>query len=208
MPEDVAPAIPSETVLDEALAQLDANASQQTDGVWLEDLTRDVALHLRDWNVDGCWRWEDWPYRDEVMPEGTPSVDVGKDFVARRRDDGAWIAIQVKSRKLNPQGVGNPVSSDEMNKFLAAASNADIWTERWMVVNGAVGSYLPSVCPAITRETPSPQKLYPNGKGVYTLFRAHQGQRGCSVSYVLLSGSCSKEASRVCTRRGGATQNP
>lgn len=145
MSEDVAPEISSEAVLDDALAQLEANARQQTDGVWLEYLTRDVAVHLRDWNVDGCWRWPDWPQREEVMPEGTPPVDVGIDLVARRRD-GGWIAIQVKSRKLDEHGEGNRVSSDELNKFLAAASNADVWSERWMVVNGAVslGGHSPS----------------------------------------------------------------
>ena len=49
------------SVLDDALAQLEDHAPQQTDGRWLEDLTADVAPHIRDWNVDGCWRWEDWP---------------------------------------------------------------------------------------------------------------------------------------------------
>lgn len=46
-----------------------------------------VAPHIRGWNIGECWRWSEWPDRDEVMPEGTPSVDVGIDLVARRRDD-------------------------------------------------------------------------------------------------------------------------
>ena len=90
------------SVLDDALATLEEHAEQQTDGRWLEDLTRDVAPRLRDWNVDGCWRWGDWPERDEVMPEGTPAVDVGIDLVARRRDDGGWIAIQVQGTQTEP----------------------------------------------------------------------------------------------------------
>ena len=131
------PSLVERDVLDDAIVELEANACEQTDGVWLEDLVQSVAPHLREWNVDGCWRWQHWPERDEVMPEGTPAVDVGIDLVARRRD-GAWIAIQVKSRELDEHGEGLRVTSDELNKFLAAASNAAVWAERWMVVNGAV----------------------------------------------------------------------
>ena len=140
MSQDAATGVDSEagTVIDDALTQLKKHAHQQTDGRWLEDVTTDVAPHVRDWNVEHCWRWEDWPDRDEVMPEGTPPVDVGIDLVARRRDDGGWIAIQVKSRKLDLRGEGERVPSSEMNKFLSAAADRDIWSERWVVVNGAV----------------------------------------------------------------------
>ena len=140
MSEVAATGIASEAAaaIDGALARLEEHAHQQTDGIWLEEVTTDVAPHVRDWNVDRCWRWEDWPNRDEVMPEGTPAVDAGIDLVARRRDDRGWIAIQVKSRKLNLAGEGERVTSDEMNKFLAAAADRDIWAERWLVVNGAV----------------------------------------------------------------------
>ncbi|MXW94138.1 MAG: hypothetical protein F4110_01860 [Acidimicrobiaceae bacterium] len=125
-------------VMDDALARLEANARQQTDGIWLEEVTADVAPHVRDWNLGACWRWGDWPDRDEVMPAGTPAVDSGIDLVARRRDDGEWIAIQVKSRRLNLRGEGERVASAEMDKFLAAAADRDIWAERWLAVNGAV----------------------------------------------------------------------
>ena len=140
MSEDAAVGIVGTTapVVEDALAKLEEHAQQQTDGRWLEDLTEDVAPHVRDWNVDHCWRWEDWPDRDVVMPDGTPATDVGIDLVARRRDDGGWIAIQVKARKLNLLGEGERVTSAEMNKFLAGAANQDVWAERWLVVNGAV----------------------------------------------------------------------
>lgn len=126
------------SALDDALTKLKEHAREETDGFWLEEVTADVAPHVREWNVDRCWRWEDWPERGEVMPEGTPATDVGIDLVARRRDDGEWIAIQVKSRKLDPAGEGKAVNSDEMNKFLAAAAKSDVWAERWLAVNGAV----------------------------------------------------------------------
>ena len=140
MSVDTATGIASEaaSVIDDALAKLEEHAHRQTDGIWLEEVTADVAPHVRDWNVDHCWRWEDWPDRDDVMPEGTPAVDAGIDLVARRRDDRGWIAIQVKSRKLNLAGEGERVTSGEMNKFLAAAADREIWAERWLAVNGAV----------------------------------------------------------------------
>ena len=140
MSQDAATGVASEAgaAIDDALAKLEKHAHERTDGIWLEDLTAAVAPHVRDWNVGDCWRWRDWPDRDEVMPEGTPKVDAGIDLVARRRDDGGWIAIQVKSRKLNLRGEGERVTSSEMNKFLSAAADRDIWTERWLVVNGAV----------------------------------------------------------------------
>ncbi len=132
-------------VIDEAAATLQAHAHQQTDGVWLEQLTVQVALHIRDWNVDGCWPWPEWLHRETVLPGSTPN-DVGIDLVARRRDDGNWIAIQVKSRKLDEAGVGNPVTAKELDSFLAAASDKDVWAERWLVANGSVslGGYSPA----------------------------------------------------------------
>ena len=140
MSEEAATSIAAETaaVIDDALGKLEEHAHQQTDGIWLQEVTTDVAPHVRDWNIDGCWSWEDWPDRKEVMPEGTPSVDVGIDLVGRRRDDRRWIAIQVKSRKLNLRGEGERVASGEMDKFLSASADRSIWAERWVAVNGAV----------------------------------------------------------------------
>ena len=122
-----------------AIETLEQNAPLQTDGMWLEELTPRVASLLSDWDVAECWRWGDWPDRDEVMPEGTPSVDSGIDAVARGRSDGRWIAIQVKSRRLAADGTGEPVRSGELDKFLAASADRSIWAERWLVTNGAVG---------------------------------------------------------------------
>ncbi len=138
MPENTGITGEAVSALDDALTTLEAHARQRTDGRWLEDLTERVAPYIREWNVDGCWPWPDWPDRHEVMPDDTPATDVGIDLVARRRDDRGWIAIQVKARKLNEWGEGNLITSGEMDKFLAAAANPAVWTERWVVVNGAV----------------------------------------------------------------------
>lgn len=125
-------------MLREAVGTLESLAREHTDGVWLEHLTADVAPLIRDWNLDGCWRWQDWPEREAVMPEGTPATDVGIDLVARRRDDGGWVAIQAKARQLDDRGTGAPINSPEMNKFLGAASDKEVWAERWVAVNGDV----------------------------------------------------------------------
>ena len=132
------------SAIDAALLELETTGSQQTDGRWLEDLTVRVAPLVREWDVSECWRWVDWPDRDEVMP-AAPTADVGIDVVARRRSDGAWIAIQAKSRQLDASGRGAPVNAGELDKFLAAAADKATWAERWLVVNGAValGGYSP-----------------------------------------------------------------
>ncbi len=113
-------------VLDEASSELAANSFQRTDGLWLEGLTVRVAPLVSEWDVSGCWRWGDWPHREEVMPEA-PKADVAIDAVAQRRADGAWIAIQVKSRQLDPDGSGAPVNSGELDKFLAASADREVW---------------------------------------------------------------------------------
>ncbi|MCY3949779.1 MAG: hypothetical protein OXF61_11310 [Acidimicrobiaceae bacterium] len=51
----------SQGVLHEAAGTLESLAREQTDGVWLEHLTADVAPLIRDWNLDGCWRWRASP---------------------------------------------------------------------------------------------------------------------------------------------------
>ena len=117
---------------------LERRSGEPTDGKWFEALTCEAAPHIRDWNLSGCWAWEEWPDRADVMP-GAPSVDVGIDLVARRGDDGRWVAIQVKSRQLDESGAGSPVLSGEMDKFLSASADRDIWAERWVAVNGNVG---------------------------------------------------------------------
>ena len=204
MSENAATAVnpePVSPVMADALAELERYAHLETDGIWLEDLTAKVAPLVRDWNVDRCWRWAEWPEREEVMPPGTPSVDVGIDLVARRRDDGRWIAIQVKSRKLDSRGKGRPVTSDEMNKFLSAAANPDIWAERWLIVNGAVrlGGH-------------SPGKVSMSGAPVKSvnLTQAVESQRAAADAEVEPCPHCTRDSAltpppprrgRVCNRR-------
>lgn len=131
--------------LDAVLEELRTTGTQPTDGRWLEDLTVRVAPLVSEWDVSDCWSWADWPYRESTLPDA-PTSDVGIDAVARRRADGRWIAIQVKSRQLDFDGSGAPVNAGELDKFLAAATDREVWAERWLVVNGAVslGGYSPA----------------------------------------------------------------
>ena len=121
-----------------ALDELAKWENCQTDGIWLEHLTVQVAPHIRAWNIDECWPWTEWPQRQEVLGESTPRTDVGIDVVARTYD-GHWVAIQCKSRQLDDYGAGAAVKSGELDKFLGTSSNRAVWSERWLVVNGAVG---------------------------------------------------------------------
>lgn len=124
---------PAET-LAQALAKLDENNPNSTDGKWLEDLTVAVAPHLKNWDIAECWPWAAWPERETHFP-GTDNVDIGIDAVAVRRSDGQFIAIQCKARQLDAAGHGNDIPKAEVDKF-TAASVSEVFAERWLVTNG------------------------------------------------------------------------
>ena len=110
---------------------------QQTDGVWLEDLTVQIGSHIREWDIDECHPWSDWPERERHFPNSTKQ-DVGIDAVAvRRSGDAEYIAIQCKARQLDENGEGNPIDKDEIDSFGHAAAGG-LWAERWLVTNGSV----------------------------------------------------------------------
>lgn len=52
-----------------------------------------------------------------------------------RGSDGARIAIQCKSRKLDNEGRGSPITKREIDSF-SSISSSNIWEERWPVTNG------------------------------------------------------------------------
>ncbi|MCY4280766.1 MAG: DEAD/DEAH box helicase family protein [Acidimicrobiaceae bacterium] len=125
-------------VLTEADDKIRTSSGDQSDGKWLEEVTVRALPHIRELDVADCWSWQDWPDKHRVLP-GAPVHDwVGIDAVAQRRSDKRWVAIQVKARQLDADGTGNPVAAGELDKFLAGASNRDVWAERWLIVNGSV----------------------------------------------------------------------
>ena len=107
---------------------------QETDGDWLEVVTVESGPYIKEWDIAECWLWSKWPDRKKCFPDST-KLDVGIDAVARRRSDGKYIAIQCKSRRLDSEGRGDSIKSNEIAKF-AAASASDFWAERWVVTNG------------------------------------------------------------------------
>ena len=107
---------------------------QATDGTWLEDLTAQAGPHIREWDIDECYLWSEWPERETHFP-ATSKQDVGIDAVALRGGGGEYVAIQCKARQLDDGGNGAPIEKGETDKF-ASASADDFWAERWIVTNG------------------------------------------------------------------------
>ena len=105
---------------------------QTTDGKWLEDLTEQVGPYIKEWDIDECYDWLEWPEREDHFP-GTTKQDMGIDAVAVR--DGEYIAIQCKARQLDDGGNGAPVQKTEIDTF-ASSSSGSFWAERWIVTNG------------------------------------------------------------------------
>ena len=107
---------------------------QSTDGIWLEDLIAYVAPYIKEWDIAECYLWNEWPEREENFPD-TTKQDVGIDFVAKRRSDGEYVAIQSKARRLDDLGRGTDIGKAEVDKFIGPSSGS-FWAERWLVTNG------------------------------------------------------------------------
>ncbi len=105
----------------------------RTGGKWLEDITEKVGPHIRDWDIEECWRWNRWPHRERHF-SGSANQDIGIDAVAVRRSDGQHIAIQCKSRRLD-NGKPAAIRKEELDSFMSA-STYSFWAERWLVTNG------------------------------------------------------------------------
>ena len=123
-----------EPIITAALDTLAAMNPQQTDGIWLEDITVVAAPHIKEWDIAQCWHWADWPEREIHFPDSNRR-DLGIDAVAIRRSDGQPIAIQCKARQLDAAGHGSDILHEEVAIFNSASANP-LFTERWVVTNG------------------------------------------------------------------------
>ena len=108
-------------IIEDAIEIASEMNPQHTDGTWLEDLTVQASPYIREWDIEHCYHWLDWPERESNFP-GTTKQDVGIDAVAIRRSDGAHIAIQCKSRQLDSHGKGDPIGKGETDKFASASA--------------------------------------------------------------------------------------
>ena len=125
----------AQKVIEEAFRVVEKMSPLSTDGTWLEDITVAAAPHIKEWDIEQCHLWSEWPERAYHFPD-TTNVDVGIDVVAIRRSDREHIAIQCKSRQLDEHGKGEQIAKDETDKFASASSNPEFWAERWIVTNG------------------------------------------------------------------------
>ena len=126
----------SKDIIQQAIEIVDEMSPQATDGIWLEDVVVDAAAHIREWEVEDCWPWSDWPEREVHFSDST-NQDVGIDVVARRRSDGKYIAIQCKARQLDVNKKGADLHKSDMDSFIGVSSG-EFWAERWVVTNGDV----------------------------------------------------------------------
>ena len=78
----------------EILARIREESRDESEkGRWFEQLFMRIALQEPEFEVDGIWRWTEWPEREELT--GLDGRDIGIDLVARRTT-GEWVAIQCK----------------------------------------------------------------------------------------------------------------
>ena len=124
----------TQDIIEAAIKKADEMNPQETDGEWLEVVTVEASPYIKEWDIEECWLWREWPDREAHFPN-TTKLDVGIDAVAVRRSDRKYIAIQCKSRRLDDEGRGSSINSSEIAKFSAAAA-AEFWAERWIVTNG------------------------------------------------------------------------
>ena len=124
----------TQDIIETAIKKASEMNPQATDGKWLEVATVESSPYIKEWDIEKCWHWDEWPCREAHFPN-TTRLDVGIDAVAVRRSDGKHIAIQCKSRQLDDEGRGSSINSGEIAKF-SAASTVDFWAERWVVTNG------------------------------------------------------------------------
>ena len=93
-------------------------------GRWFEQLFMRIVLQKPEFEIDGIWRWPDWPEREVLT--GLDGRDIGIDLVARRTS-GEWVAIQCKcyeDRRILGKG--------EIDKFLGG-SQQPVFRLRWIV---------------------------------------------------------------------------
>ena len=54
--------------LELALAEVRRHKADAGDGKWFEDLVRECAPLILEWDISEAWTWADWPDRTTVWP--------------------------------------------------------------------------------------------------------------------------------------------
>ena len=109
----------------EVLDRIRSQSRDETEkGRWFEQLFERIALQDPAFEIDGIWRWTEWPGREELT--GLDGRDIGVDLVARRTD-GRWVAIQCKCYDED-----RILPKSEIDKFLGGSQHR-IFDLRWIV---------------------------------------------------------------------------
>lgn len=99
-------------------------------GHWFENLFAQLARNEPDFELEGVWRWAQWPQRKRLT--GLSGQDIGVDLVALHRD-GTWIAIQCKCYASTHR-----VTKADVQSFLAG-SLQEVFGLRWIVTTSRWG---------------------------------------------------------------------
>ena len=93
-------------------------------GRWFERLFMRMAMQQPEFEIDGIWRWPDWPER--MVLTGLDGRDIGIDLVARRTT-GEWVAVQCKCYDER-----QTLGKGHIDKFLGGSQHP-IFRLRWIV---------------------------------------------------------------------------
>ena len=109
----------------EILDRIRARSRDESEkGRWFEQLFMRIAMQEPEFEIDGIWRWADWPEREELT--GLDGRDIGVDLVARRTT-GEWVAIQCKCYDER-----RTLGKGHIDKFLGG-SQQPVFRLRWIV---------------------------------------------------------------------------
>ena len=105
---------PASLLLRDILDRIRTESQDESEkGRWFEQLFMRIALQQPEFELNGIWRWPDWPEREVLT--GLNGRDIGIDFVARWTT-GARVAIQCKCYEDRCT-----LGKDEIDKFLGGS---------------------------------------------------------------------------------------
>ncbi len=117
----------------EVLDRIRADSRDQSEkGRWFERLFMRIAMQEPEFEVDGIWRWADWPEREALT--GEDGRDIGIDLVAQRTT-GEWVAIQCKCHDER-----STLGKGHIDKFLGGSQNP-VFGLRWIVATCRWGTF-------------------------------------------------------------------
>lgn len=99
-------------------------------GQWFENLFARLARNEPEFELEGIWRWAEWPERERLT--GLSGQDVGVDLVAKHQD-GSWTAVQCKCYEPSYR-----VTKADVQSFLAGSQH-EVFALRWIVATSRWG---------------------------------------------------------------------